>query len=157
VCDAIDRARSPRPNPRSFAAHRGRAAGGQGNLAVELVQRKPEVILALGGDVAPIPAISRVGVIWNPDHADDELQETQTARTLGVQIQSLEVRGAADFEGAFQAAIKGRVEALIVVSSRQMSLNRVRILEFGGRNKLPLVCGWDRGPKVAPSSAAGRT
>jgi hypothetical protein len=119
---------------------------------------KPDVILALGGDVAPNPAISRVGVIWNPDHADDELQETQkAARTLGIQIQSLEVRGAADFEGAFQAAIKGRVEALIVVSSRQMSLNRVCILEFGGRNKLPLVCGWDRGPKVAPSSATGRT
>ena len=28
------------------------------------------------------------------------------------------------------------------MSSRQMSLNRVRILEFAGRSKLPLVCGW---------------
>jgi hypothetical protein len=69
---------------------------------------KPDVILALGGDVAPNPAISRVGVIWNPDHADDELQETQkAARTLGIQIQSLEVRGAADFEGAFPGGDRG--------------------------------------------------
>jgi ABC-type uncharacterized transport system substrate-binding protein len=174
-------------------------AGRLTDLATELVQRKPDVILALGGDVAPfakratqsvpivmmtsadpvkgglvaslarpganvtgvtllsadlaakriqflkeaVPTISRVGVIWNPDHADDELHETQAAaRTMGVQIQPLEVRGAADFESAFQAAVKGRVEAVIVVSSRQTSLNRARILEFAGSSKLPLVGGW---------------
>jgi hypothetical protein len=50
----------------------------------------------------------------SPDHADDELQETQEAtRTLGIQVQSLEIRGAADVEGAFQAAAKGRAEAVI--------------------------------------------
>jgi putative tryptophan/tyrosine transport system substrate-binding protein len=89
------------------------------------------------------PAISRVGVLWNPDHADDELHETQAAaRSLGIQIQSLEVRGPVDLERAFQAAIRGYAEALIVVSSRQMILNRARILEFAGTSKLPLVCGW---------------
>jgi putative ABC transport system substrate-binding protein len=89
------------------------------------------------------PAISRVGVLWNPDHADDEVQETlAAARTVGIQIQSLEVRGPADFEAAFQAAVRGRAEAVIVVSSRQMTLNRARILEFARSNKLPLVTGW---------------
>ena len=174
-------------------------AGRLADLAVELVRLKPDVIFALGGDVAPFakhatrtvpivmlnsadpvkgglvaslarpggnvtgvtalsadlaakriqflkeaaPAISRVGVLWNPDHADDELHETQAAaRTLGIQIQSLEVRGPADFDGAFQAALRGRAEAVIVVSSRQMTLNRARILEFAGSSKLPLVCGW---------------
>jgi putative ABC transport system substrate-binding protein len=169
------------------------------DLAGELVQSKPDVIFALGGDVAPfvkratqtVPivmmtsadpvkgglvasvarpggnatgvtllsadlaakrlqflqeianTISRVGVISNPDHADEELLETQAAaRTLGIQIQSLEARGAADLEGAFQAAVKGRAEAIIVVSSRQMTLNRARILEFAASRKLPLVSGW---------------
>jgi len=174
-------------------------AGRLADLAAELVRLKPDVILALGGDVAPfaqhatrtipivmvtsadpvkgglvaslarpggnvtgvtfmsadlaakrlqflketVPAISRVGVLWNPDHADDEIQETQAAaRTLGIQIQSLEVRGPADFDGAFQAAVRGRAEGVIVVSSRQMTLNRARILEFAGSRRLPLVCGW---------------
>jgi putative ABC transport system substrate-binding protein len=169
------------------------------DLAVELVRLKPDVIAALGGDVAPfakratptipivmwtsgdpvkgglvaslarpggnvsgvtflsadlagkriqflkeaIPAISRVGVLWNPDHADDELHETQAAaRTLGIQIQSLEFRGPGDLEGAFQAAIRGHAQAVIVVSSRQMTLNRARILELAGRKTLPLVSGW---------------
>ncbi|MGH7301800.1 MAG: ABC transporter substrate binding protein, partial [Candidatus Rokuibacteriota bacterium] len=59
-----------------------------------------------------IPAISRMGVIWNPDHADDEMQETQAAaRTLGIQVQSLPVQRAGDFESALPAAVKGRVES----------------------------------------------
>src|SRR5207249_5151489 len=71
------------------------------------------------------PGISRVAVLWNPDHIDPEYRETQSAaRTLGVHAQSLEVRGAADFEAAFQAALAGRAEALMVVSSRLMTLNR---------------------------------
>jgi putative tryptophan/tyrosine transport system substrate-binding protein len=180
-----------------------RDAGGDparlGDLAVELAQHKPDVILALGGDVAPFakratqsipivmvnsadpvkgglvtslarpggnvtgvtflsadlagkriqflkeaaPAIVRVGVLLNPDHADDELRETQeAARTLGIQVQSLEIRSAADVDGAFQAAVKGRAEAIVVVSSRQTTLNRARILELARSHKLPLVGGW---------------
>jgi putative ABC transport system substrate-binding protein len=79
----------------------------------------------------------------NPDHADDELRETQeAARTLGIQVQSLEIRSAADVDGAFQAAVKGRAEAIVVVSSRQTTLNRARILELARSHKLPLVGGW---------------
>jgi putative ABC transport system substrate-binding protein len=90
-----------------------------------------------------VPAISRVGVLWNPDHADDEVSETQVAaRALGIQIQSLEVRGPADLEGAFQAAVRGHVDAMIVVSSRQTTFSRTRILEFAGSHKLALVGGW---------------
>jgi putative ABC transport system substrate-binding protein len=168
-------------------------------LARELVRLRPDVVLALGGDVAPFakqatqsipivavtsadpvrgglvaslarpggnvtgvtflsadlagkrlqflkeaaPAITRVGVLFNPEHPDDELLETrEAARRLGIQVQSLEVRGAADFEGVFQAAIKGRAEAVIVVSSRQTTLNRARILEFATSHKLILVGGW---------------
>lgn len=89
------------------------------------------------------PALTRVGLLRNPDHADDELEETQTAaRALGIQVHSLEVRRPADLEGAFQAAVRGRAQAIIVASSRQMTINRVRILELAERNTLPLVGGW---------------
>lgn len=169
------------------------------DLAAELVRLGPDVIFALGGDVAPVvkqatrtipivmansadpvkaglvaslarpganvtgvtfqsadlagkrlqflkeiaPGVSRVGVLWNPDHADDEMDESKAvARTLGTQIVSLEARGPSDFEGVFQAAARGHVEAVVVVSSRQMTLQRARILDFAARSKLPLVCGW---------------
>jgi putative ABC transport system substrate-binding protein len=66
---------------------------------------------------------------------------------LGVQVQSLEVRGRDDFAGAFAAANRERIEAVIVVSSRLMTLNRARILDLAAQNRLLLVSGW--GPWAA--------
>src|SRR5689334_7654412 len=60
-----------------------------------------------------MPQVSRVAILWNPNHADPEFRETQkAARTLGVQLQSLEVREAKDFDIAFQDALRERCEAL---------------------------------------------
>jgi putative tryptophan/tyrosine transport system substrate-binding protein len=95
-----------------------------------------------------VPGVTRVAVLWNPDHPDDEFQATEAAgRSLGVQIQSLEVRGRDDFARAFAAAIRERMEAVIVASSRLMSLNRARILDLAAENRLLLVSGW--GPWAA--------
>ena len=94
------------------------------------------------------PAVTRVAVLWNPDHPDNEFQATQAAgRSLGVHVQSLEVRGRDDFAAAFAAANRERMEALVVVSSRLMTLNRPRILDLAAQNRLLLVSGW--GPWAA--------
>jgi putative ABC transport system substrate-binding protein len=167
--------------------------------AVELVQLKPDLIYALGGDVAPFaksatstvpivvvvsndpvqaglvaslarpggnltgltfllsdlaakrlemlrqiaPKTARVGILWNPDHTDPDFRETQTAAPkLGVDIVSLEVRRPDDFEAAFKTALRDRIDALIVVSSRLMTRERQRILEFGTTHRLPVATGW---------------
>jgi putative ABC transport system substrate-binding protein len=87
-----------------------------------------------------VPSASRVAVIWNPDHTDPEFRETQrAARSLDVQLQSLEVRQPGEFDGAFQAAVQGRAEALIIFGSRLMALNRQRIGDFAAKNRLVLV------------------
>jgi putative ABC transport system substrate-binding protein len=89
------------------------------------------------------PRISRVAVLWNPDHVDPEYAATQAAaRTLGVQVQSLEVRTPGDLDEAFQAAETGRAEAIIVVSSRQTTFGRPRIMEWAIRRRIPVVAGW---------------
>jgi putative ABC transport system substrate-binding protein len=180
-----------------------RAARGEpgrlATLAAELAALKPDVIFAMGGDVAPFartatntipivvavsndpvraglvsslgrpggnitgvtfvsselagkrlqflkdaaPRITRVAVLWNPDHVDPEYAETEVAgRTLGIRVQSLEVRALGDLEGAFQAADAGRAEAIIVVSSRLTTLGRQRIIELAARHRLPVVAGW---------------
>ena len=99
------------------------------------------------------PAVSRVGVIWNPRHPDGELESTwNAARSLGVEVKSLEVRGTADFDQAFATVVRERVQAVIVVSSRLMSLNRQRILDFAAKNRLVLVSGW--GAWAAEGAAA---
>ena len=94
------------------------------------------------------PAVTRVAVLWNPDHPDGEFLATQAAgQSLQVQVESLEVRRSDDIAGAFAVATRERMEAVIVVSSRLMTLNRARILNFAGQHRLPLVSGW--GPWAA--------
>lgn len=95
------------------------------------------------------PAISRIGVLWNPDHVDPEYRETQSAgRALGVAIHSLEVRQPADLERAFRTAAAANVEAIVVVSWRLMSANRQAIAELATRHRVPLVAGWGGWPQV---------
>ena len=87
-----------------------------------------------------VPSVSRVAILWNPNHADPEFRETERAsRTLGVQLQSLEVREPGDFDGAFQALARERAEALIVIVSRLISLQRQRIGDACAKNGLILV------------------
>jgi len=168
-------------------------------LATELVQLNPDVIFALGGDVAPYakaatttipvvawvsndpvksglvpdmgrprgnvtgitliydelagktlgflkeaaPSMTRVAVLWNPDHADPEFQETKRAAdVLKVRLQSLEVRRPDDFASAYQAALAERAEGLVIVFSRLMSRERPRILEFAAKNRILVVGGF---------------
>jgi putative tryptophan/tyrosine transport system substrate-binding protein len=86
------------------------------------------------------PWVSRVAILWNPNHADPEFRETQRAsRTLEVQLQSLEAREPRDFEAAFQAATRERAEALIVIGSRLLVLHRKQIGDFAAKNRIILV------------------
>jgi ABC-type uncharacterized transport system substrate-binding protein len=89
-------------------------------------------------DVAPW--VSRIAMLWNPNHTDPEYRETQRAAgALGVELQSLEVRTSGDLEGAFQAAIQERAEALIVAGSRLLSLHRQQIGDFATSKRLIVV------------------
>ncbi len=86
------------------------------------------------------PWVSRVAILWNPDHADPEFRETQRASlAVGAQLQSLPVREPAGFAGAFDAATRERAAALIVIGSRLMFLHRQQIGEFAAKNRLILV------------------
>ena len=93
------------------------------------------------------PAISRIGILWNPDHIDPEYRETQlAARQLGLHLHSLEARAPADFEGALAAAAVARVEAIVVVSSRLMTQSLSQITDFAAKHRILLVSAW--GPWV---------
>lgn len=90
-----------------------------------------------------VPHVVRVAVLWNPDHADPEFRETQrAAASRGIQIQSLEVRRASDFEGAFRVAVAERTEGMIIVSTRLLFQQRRQIAEFVAHNRVPAAGGW---------------
>jgi putative tryptophan/tyrosine transport system substrate-binding protein len=86
------------------------------------------------------PWVTRVAILWNPNHADPEFRETQRAsRGLDLQLQSLEVRESGDFDGALQAAARERAEALIVIGSRLIFQHRQLVGEFAAKHRLILV------------------
>jgi len=68
------------------------------------------------------------------------VKETETvARFLRVGLQSLEVKGPDDIEGAFRAATKGRANGSMVAAGGFLSFHRKRIIELAEKNRLPAI------------------
>jgi putative ABC transport system substrate-binding protein len=89
------------------------------------------------------PRLSRVGVVRDPSHADNEMPVAQrAARALKLELQAVEIREPADIDRALAAAKQANVDGLYIVSSRQTTTNVQRIVEFANRERLPLVGGW---------------
>ena len=86
-----------------------------------------------------VPRISRVGVLWERTRLTNAFNDYEAAaRALKIPLQSLEVQGPnPDFEGAFQAAAKGRVSALITVRAILLIPNRKKIADLAIQNRLP--------------------
>ena len=92
-----------------------------------------------------VPVISRVAVLWNAanPYAVLNMRETEAAaRTLGLQVQSVEVRGPDDIETGFSTAIRWRAGAFIVVDDPVTYLHRTRIADLAARNQLPAMYGF---------------
>jgi putative ABC transport system substrate-binding protein len=89
------------------------------------------------------PRIARPAVIWNAQHADDELHETETAaQALGLRVRSVEVSSVGQLDAALQTIPGSGVDALIAVSSRTIVRGRQAIIAFAARHRLPLAGGW---------------
>jgi len=63
------------------------------------------------------------------------------ARVLGVQLQPLEVRGPEEFAGAFQAAIQGQAQALIIPTSPLFTTHRDQLAALALASRLPTMAG----------------
>jgi len=90
---------------------------------------------------ASAPGLSRVAVLWDandgPFLASSSLESA--AHALGVQVQLLGVRGPDEFDRAFQTAIEGRTEALIVITSPMLHVHQARIVDFAAVHGLPAI------------------
>ena len=83
-----------------------------------------------------IPKLSRVGLLLDANVATFKDYEI-AASALNLQLQSLRIRSPnPDFEGAFQAAAKDRVSAIVTVSGGLTIGHRNRIAELAIINRL---------------------
>ena len=90
-----------------------------------------------------IPRVSHVAVNWDPDAAGSSLrfkEITAAAQTLGVKLQSLEVRGSnPDFDSALKTATKGRAQGVVVASTRVYRTHRTRLVNLTEKSRLPTL------------------
>jgi putative ABC transport system substrate-binding protein len=88
------------------------------------------------------PKASRVGYLWNPGAvlANPSFDQAKAvAQALAFQLQSYEVRTAAEIEKVFADMSKARPDALLVLLSPLTTLNSKRIAELALGQRLPGV------------------
>jgi ABC-type uncharacterized transport system substrate-binding protein len=89
-----------------------------------------------------VPRVSRVALLWNPaDPGADTYRNVveNAARRLGVVCQAIEVRARQDYEGAFAAMARERVNGVVVLQDPVMLSARSQIVLLAARHQLPAV------------------
>jgi len=89
-----------------------------------------------------VPKLTRLAVVWDPLYPGFrpfyEYAEI-AARTLGITMQSIEVRQASDIDVAFARITKERFQGLAIWPTNVMAVNIKRFLDFALRNRLPAI------------------
>ena len=90
-----------------------------------------------------LPRVSRIAALWDPGSGTFHLKGLEAAaRSLGVELQILEVRRPEDFRRAFEAAKKTRAGALNVLASPFLYGHRQTIIDLAAKNRLPAIYQW---------------
>jgi len=117
-------------------AHPGGHITGLSQMHPELSTKQLDLLKQIA------PGISRVGVLWNaanPAKLADWRELEPAARTLGVVLQSFEVRTPADFEGAFAAVTEQRPDGLLTLGDPPTVTMRTSLADFALNERLPAM------------------
>ena len=89
-----------------------------------------------------LPTVTRVAVLWDDASADQRRAAEAAARTLGMQLQLLELRQPPyEFAGAFAAA-RGQAAALLGLNSPIFFRQRDHIMDLVAKSRLPTMFGF---------------
>ena len=89
-----------------------------------------------------LPTVTRVAVFWDKASAAQLRAAEAAARSLGVQLQALELRHPPyAFAGAFAAAAQGQAEALWFLDSPIFYRQLAHIADLAAKSRLPTMFG----------------
>jgi putative ABC transport system substrate-binding protein len=123
--------------PVASLARPGGNVTGPSNQQTDLLGKRLELLREV------LPSLRRLAIMANIGNraAVLEMDEAQAAaRTLGLEVATVEIRRAEDIAPAFEV-LKGRAEALYVVTDALVSTNRIRINTFALAARLPTMHG----------------
>ena len=127
------------PVANGFVASLARPGGnitGLATLAPEISGKQLEILREV------VPNLSRVAVLGSSTNTANArlLNEVKPpAAAFGVKLQYLDVLGPKDIETVFRAAVKGRAEAVLVLTGPVVSSQRKQIADFAVKNRLPAI------------------
>jgi putative ABC transport system substrate-binding protein len=127
------------PVGNGFVASLGRPGGnitGLATLAPELSGKQLELMKEI------VPTLSRVAVLGTSTRSGNaqSLKETELAAgAFGVKLQYLDILSPKDIETAFQAASKGRADAILVLTSPFATFQRKQLIDLTVKNRLPAI------------------
>ena len=108
-------------------------------LGPELVPKRLELLKEA------LPKVTRIAALLHPDAFGertmrDMVKDTEAAaRTLGVQLQLIEVRGPDEFDSAFSMMARQHADALIVFASVMLFSQRRPIVALAAKSRLPAM------------------
>ena len=129
------------PVGNGFVASLARPGGnitGLATLAPEISGKQLELLKEI------IPKLSRVVVLGTsntPGNAEALRATELAAAALKVQLRYLEIRDRKDIETAFQAARKGRADAVLTLASRVLVSDRTQVAHLAVTSRLPVIYG----------------
>jgi putative tryptophan/tyrosine transport system substrate-binding protein len=89
-----------------------------------------------------LPRVSRIAAIWNPMNqgSAEAMKETQAvASSLGVKILPIAMRTPGDLDAVFATIVRERAEVLTVHATAPMWEQRMEILDFALKTRLPAL------------------
>jgi len=121
-----------------FVASLARPGGnitGLSNISPELSGKRVELLREA------VPGLSRLALLWNPEVRGavlDYKEAASAARSLRVEVQSVEMSRAEDLDRAFSTITSWRAQALMLPGINPVGFaNRAQIVSFAQRNRLP--------------------
>lgn len=89
------------------------------------------------------PAAKRVGMVWNPQHLDDEPRfARQASESLQIDLISFEAEDAPGIDRALDRVAAGNIDSVFVIPSRLTSMSAAKLGKFALEHKLPMVTAW---------------
>jgi len=107
-------------------------------LSRELTAKRFEILLEV------VPKANRVAILFTPDSRASVMQFEETravAQTTHIALQPLEVRTPKEFEAVFDAAVRGRADALLIVQSTFTLAHKRQLVTLASEHRLPTMYG----------------
>jgi putative tryptophan/tyrosine transport system substrate-binding protein len=113
-------------------AHPARNATGTTLMTPQLHGKRLQILTQI------VPNLQRVAVIANPTSVGLSVNQVEdAARPLGLQLQVMQVNRTDEFEATFDAAVRARAQAIMVLPDALFFNNRARMIALATNRSLP--------------------